>query len=68
MKWPWPHRRTTRQTPSNDSKRARQQAAENLAHAQAQWPAVREVSESLRSMNRHNHFGDAVERIMRGTG
>lgn len=65
MKWPR-HRNREQQAPSDDSKRARERAARNLATDQAQWPAVREVSNSLRNMNRRNHFADAIERIMRG--
>lgn len=48
---------------SHEGKAAREQAREKLNEAEAQWPAVREVSASLSQMNRQNHFAEAIEAI-----
>lgn len=49
-----------------DGQKARADAERNLRDAEAQWPAVRDVSASLRRMQRRNNFAEAIERIMRG--
>lgn len=54
MRWPW-----QRKTGCSEAEAAKQAA-------EAQWPEVRRVSESLRRQRETNHFGEAIERIMRG--
>ena len=66
MKWLRRNDDDDHDTPCPESQKARQEAKQSVREAQAQWPAVREVSASLRRMQRRNNFGEAVERIMRG--
>lgn len=69
MRWPWHH-----ESEKPDGLVALEEAEENLAEAEehlaeakAQWPEVHEVSRSLRQIRERNHFGEAIEKIMRGS-
>ena len=51
---------------SHEGAQARADAEWHLEQAEANWPQVREVSESLQRMRKQNNFGEAIERILRG--
>jgi hypothetical protein len=62
----WGKHKKDTDAPERDSEQARIEAEKNLERVKAQWPEVRDVSAKLRDLSRRNHFGDAIERIMRG--
>lgn len=65
MKWPW-SKRKAEDALDTASGKAIADAEDHLADVQAQWPEVHRVSSSLRMLREQNHFGDAIERLIRG--
>jgi hypothetical protein len=66
MKWPWQKKSKPDAKPGTDGAKARAQAEWHLEEAKDQWPEVHRVSASLRDIRSRNHFGETIERIMRG--
>jgi hypothetical protein len=67
MKWPWQKKPPEPDAkPGTDGAKARAEAEWHLAEVNDQWTEVRRVSASLRDIRSRNHFGETIERIMRG--
>jgi hypothetical protein len=64
VKWPWTRYREERD--AFDGAEAREEATAHLAQAQARWPEVTRVAQSLRELRERNHFGEQVKLIFRG--
>lgn len=64
MRWPWTKYHD--EMDPFDGTKARKEATAHLALAQARWPEVSRVSQSLRELRERNHFGDQVARIFQG--
>jgi hypothetical protein len=52
--------------PASTGEVARREAERHLDEVNAQWPEIRRVARSLRAMRERNHFGEAIQEIMRG--
>jgi hypothetical protein len=63
MRWPWPKRHVDEVSRGTV---AREKATADLAQAQAKWPEVTRVAQSLRELRERNHFGDQVRLIFQG--
>ena len=64
MKWPW--QREPDDPLDTESGRALLEAEEGLAEVQEQWPQVHELTSTLRELQRRNHFGQSIAKLMRG--
>ena len=49
-----------------DAEKALEDARAQLDDIESQWPEVHRLSVSLRHLRERNHFGDAIESIMKG--
>lgn len=59
--------RRRRKTVEQDSRRALQEAKENLRRVQSRSDEVTEVTKSLRGLRERNHFAAKFELILEGT-
>lgn len=55
-----------KKTPPHGGQDARRRATADLAAAQARWPEVTRVAESLRDLRERNHFAAQVRLIFLG--
>jgi hypothetical protein len=62
MKW----FRRKKHPPPKDGQAARRRAYADLATAEARWPEVNRVAESLRDLRERNHFALQVRMIFQG--
>lgn len=60
MRWPWTA------PPDPRSAKAKADAEAQLRDAHARWPAVRQVTGSLRQMRLENHWAERVAQALRG--
>lgn len=62
--WPW---RRDRQDDAERARlaRARNEAAQAVADAQARWPEVNEAAERTRQRVEQNHIGQLIEEALR---
>lgn len=59
----WPKRRAARKP--QGGQRAHHAAEMSLQEQLAQWPAVMEVSASLREHRERNHFAERIDQVFR---
>ena len=64
MRWLWWRRPTLDEAELELLRRAKREAVQGLAEADARWPAVHEAAEAAQQRVAHNHIGELLERAL----